>query len=446
MEPALESAMVTLVLGITGSALFGTFVYQLSRNVLFGWYCLLTVSLLNVALGLSQMTIGGLHLDAVDLVSISLLAAGTIRFFHRVKQPGRARLIILAYLVIFGISLLRGVALFGVQTACNEARGLVGEILAMLYFFTTPTDPQTIRKILIAYLRFGVGLVLVAVLHYAGLNVGSIGLDGKDRALPSASGETIALCFFIGLGWITHRKNSQVLRWLLPVFAGMAIILQHRTVWTVMVVCGVAILFIDFKLVRRLIPLAALATVIAVGLAVVIYGTESEASTQFEDSATNNGTWLWRVEAWQNSISDDSQTIPSMIFGQPIGSGFVRFDSTTGGYEDLPPHSEYVVQYLRVVGLGLVFFVAFLFRPILRLYELQRDDPFALCPSPSVWCLIVIGVVVYGITYGYDASAIALVGVANAVLLSLRSRQLVQPIVSSIEEYALLKPCEAAHL
>jgi hypothetical protein len=129
-----------------------------------------------------------------------------------------------------------------------------------------------------------------------------------------------------------------------------------------------------------------------------------------------------------------------MIFGQPIGSGFVRFDSTTGGYEDLPPHSEYVVQYLRVGCLGLVFFVAFLFRPLLRLYELQREDPFALFPSPSVWCLIVIGVAVYGITYGYDASAIALVGVANAVLLSLRSHQLEQPIVSSIEEYALLKP------
>lgn len=416
--------MVTLLLGLMGLVAVGAFVYQLSRNVVFGWYCLLAANLIGVALGLSQVTIGSLHLDAFDFVNLCLLAAGIIRFFYRVKQPGRARLIILAYLVIFSASLFRGMILFGIQSASNDARGFVGGILAMLYFFTSPTDPLTIRKTLTAYLYFGVGLVIVAVLHYAGLNVGTAVVDEKDRALPSASGETIALCFFIGLGWITHRRRgSQILRWLLPVFAGMAVILQHRTVWTVMAVCSTAILFIDFKLVRRLIPLAALASVVAVGLATVIYGTGSEASAQFEDSATNDGTWHWRVEAWQNSISDDAQTVPSMIFGQPMGSGYVRFDSTTGQYENLPPHSEYVAQYLRVGIIGLVFFLAFLFRTLVHLYKLQRKGPFTLFPSASVWCLIVIGVAVYGITYGYDASVIALVGVANAVLLSLRSHQ-----------------------
>jgi hypothetical protein len=430
--------VVTLLLGITGLVLFGLFVYQLFRNVLFGWYCLLTVSLLNVALGLNQTTIGGLHLDAIDIVSIGLLVAGVIRFLYRARLPGMVRVIILAYLVVYGANLLRGIALFGLQTASNEARGFVGAILAMLYFFTTPTDPQTIRKILIAYLRFGVGLVIVAVLHYAGLNVGTAVLDEKDRALPSASGETIALCFFIGLGWITHRRSPQILRLLLPFFAGMAIILQHRTVWAVMAVCCIAILFIDFKLIRRLIPLVALASVIAVGLGVAIYGTESEASTQFEDSATNKGTWNWRVEAWQSSLSDDTQTVASMIFGQPVGSGYVHFNSDSGGYENLPPHSEYVGQYLRVGILGLPFFLAFLLRPLLKLYELQRKDPLALFPSVSVWYLIIIGVLVYGVTYSYDASAIALVGIVNSALLSIKSHQPEGPdFVFPIEKHAL---------
>jgi O-antigen ligase len=300
---------------------------------------------------------------------------------------------------------------------------------------------------LIAYLRFGVGLVLVAVLHYAGLNVGTVSFDEKDRALPSASGEAIALCFFIGLGWITHRKSPQILRWLLPVFAGMAVVLQHRTVWAVMAACGTAIFFIDFKLVRRLIPMAVLTSVMAVGLAIFIYGTGREASTQFEDSATNSGTWNWRVEAWQNSISDDSQTIPSMIFGLPFGSGYVRFDSTTGEFENLPPHSEYVGQYLRVGVVGLFLLLAFLLWPLLRLYELQRKDLLALFPSASVWCLTVIGVAVYGITYSYDAPTIALVGVVNAVLLSLRSDQLEQHIYAlSIEGDARLQPCGEAHI
>jgi hypothetical protein len=430
--------MVTLLFGIVGLAAFGTFAYQLSRNVVFGLYCLLTANLVNVALGLSQITIGGLHLDAVDMVNISLLAAGIIRFFYRVALPGNARLIIMAYLVLFSGSLVRGMALFGVQSASNEARGFVGVVVAMLYFFTAPTDTHTIKKILVAYFGFAVGLVIVAILHYAGLNVGTAVLDEKDRALPSISAETIALCFFIGLGWITHRKSPRILRWLLPVFAGMAVTLQHRTVWTVMAVCSVAVLFVDLRLVRRLIPLVALTSIVAVGLAITIYGTEQEASTQFEDSATNEGTWNWRVEAWQNSISDETQTVPSIIFGQPMGSGYVRFNSAGGGFENAPPHSEYVVQYLRVGILGLLFFLAFLLRPLLRLYELQRKDPFALFPSASVWCLIIVGILVYGITYGHDASVIALVGIANSALVSIRSHQLEEPeFIFPIKQHAL---------
>jgi len=274
---------------------------------------------------------------------------------------------------------------------------------------------------LITYLYFGVGLVIVAILHYAGMNVGMTALDEKDRALPSAAGEIIALCFFIGLGWLTHRKSPQVLRWLLPVFAGMAILLQHRTVWTVMAVCCVAVLFIDIKLVRRLIPLAALAAIVAGTLAIVIYRTGTDASSQFEDSATNSGTWNWRVEAWQHYIQDDPQTVPSVLFGQPLGSGYVRFDSAAGGFEEAPPHSEYVTEYLRVGLVGLLFLFAFVLRPLLGLGVLQRTNPLALFPSVSVWCLIVIGILVYGVTYSYDSSAIALIGIANSALLSARS-------------------------
>jgi hypothetical protein len=97
------------------------------------------------------------------------------------------------------------------------------------------------------------------------------------------------------------------------------------------------------------------------------------------------------------------------------------------------------VQYLRVGILGTVFLLAFLFGPLLRLYPLQGKDPFALFPSVSVWYLIVIGVAVYGITYGYDATVIALVGVANAVLLSPGSHHSEQPLYAfSMKERVFL--------
>jgi O-antigen ligase len=115
------------------------------------------------------------------------------------------------------------------------------------------------------------------------------------------------------------------------------------------------------------------------------------------------------------------------MFGKPLGSGFVRFDSASGGFEEAPPHSEYVTQYLRVGIIGLPIFLAFLLRPLLKLYQLQRKRPLALFPSVSVWCLIIIATLVYGVTYGYDAPAIALIGIANSALLSVNSQSYTEP-------------------
>jgi hypothetical protein len=419
--------MIVGLIALLGAALGCALIYAASRSVVFGWYCLLVANLLYVALGLNQVTVGGLHLDVVDVASMVLLAAGAIRFFNRISLPGNSRIVSLVYLLVFGFSLLRGIVAFGVQPANNQARGLVGEVLAMLYFFTAPTDPETIKKILVGYLRFGGALIVVAILHYAGMNIGTTAMDGKDRALPSASAEAIALCFFIGLGWLSYRRAPRYMQWMLPIFAGMVIVLQHRTVWTVLAVCSVMTALIDAKLVRRFIPIAVVTSVLAIGLAISIYGTQREAESQFEDSATNSGTWGWRVEAWENSIQDEEQTVFSMVLGQPIGKPFIRFDSDSGGYQELPPHSEYVVQYLRVGSLGLALFLIFLISPWIRLISLQRRDPLALFPSTSVWCLLVTGAIVYGIAYGFDTPTIALVGLANALVLSSPSCVAEQP-------------------
>ena len=90
---------------------------------------------------------------------------------------------------------------------------------------------------------------------------------------------------------------------------------------------------------------------------------------------------------------------PPRSLGNPWGAATFGSTARRGQYENLPPHSEYIAQYLRVGILGLVLLSGISFSdPLVRLYALQRKDPFALFPSASVWCLIVIGVVVYGIT------------------------------------------------
>src|SRR5258705_3674726 len=106
--------MIVGLIALLGAALGCALIYAASRSVVFGWYCLLVANLLYVALGSNQVMVGGFHLDVVDVASMVLLAAGAIRFFHRISLPGNARIVSLVYLLVFGFSLLRGIVAFGV--------------------------------------------------------------------------------------------------------------------------------------------------------------------------------------------------------------------------------------------------------------------------------------------------------------------------------------------
>ena len=415
---------LTSLVALLGIFFLSTFVFYASRNVLFGLYCLLATSAFGFAFGSQQAMVGSLHLDPSDVVSIGLIIAGVIRFSRTLGSPGLFRIVGLGFIAILAFNLIKGMFLFGIVSASNEGRIYVGELLSLLYFATIPTDAVTIKKLTRTYLAYGLVLVGIAVLHYIGMNVGTSydlgawqGDAEKNRALPSAAAEAIALCFLLSIGWITHRQCPSFFRYLPAVFGGMVIILQHRTVWTVLIVCAVLLPFIDRKMLKRLIPIAVLTGCFAFFMALWIYGANATASDQFEDSTTNLGTWGWRVETWDSLMFDEDQTFFSVLLGKPVGTPVFHYDAGQGVYEQLPPHSEYVLLYLRVGIIGLILFLIFVLRPIFLLRIEQLKRPNSLFPSPSTWCMVVIAVIVYGITYDFDPSAISLVGVATALLL-----------------------------
>ena len=415
---------LTSLVAFLGILFFSAFVFYASRNVLFGLYCLLATSAFGFAFGSQQAVVGSLHLDPSDVVSIGLLAAGLVRFSRTLGGPGLFRVLGLAFIAIFTFNLVQGMFSFGIFSTSNEGRSFVGELLSLLYFATIPTDTVTIKKLTKTYLVYGVVLVVIAILHYVGMNVGSSNDQAwsdaeKNRALPSAAAEALALCFLLSIGWITHRQSSRFFRYLPAVFGGMVVILQHRTVWVVLIVCAASLPFIDRRMVRRLIPIAVLAGCLAFFLALWIYGKNSNASAsdQFEDSSTNLGTWGWRVETWDSLLFDEDQTLFSVLLGKPVGSPILHYVAEQGVYESLPPHNEYVWLYLRVGIIGLIPFLIFLIRPVFLLRTEQRRRPNSIFPSPSTWSSVVIAVIVYGVTYGFDPSSISLVGVATALVL-----------------------------
>jgi hypothetical protein len=416
-----------VVLGLAVMAAVSFYIYALSRNVYLGWVSLLIVDLYNFTFGVSQSSFAGTNLDPIDVVCICLLIAGLLRTIPRFFQPNTARTVALAYFVIFAASLARGILTNGFKTAANESRGYVGFLIAALYFLTAPVDAASVQKYLKSYFYYGIGLIVVALLAYAGFHVGAeawshnadvdagSAIDG--RLLPSAAGAALALCFFLSQAWVSYTSRALRFRWLPAVTLGLAVFLRHRTVWA-MLAAGIACFaFVDNRLFRRLIPLTVIAAFVIGALSFLSRETVSVDEDTFSNSSSNEGTWRWRVESWTGLLYDEDQTPLTIAFGKSMGSGAWRFDSGSGTYINAPPHSEYVAQYLRVGVVGVGILLWSFIGPLKRLWLLSSKNKLALEPSASAWAVVLVGILVYGVAYGIETDSYALLGIASAMVV-----------------------------
>ena len=416
-----------LLYGIAFLPLIGLCIYYLSRSVLLGWISLLALQLYIHTFGIDQFNVGRLHIDVLDLLEFCLLAAGIIRTVPRLRELNTARMFAAAYLGVFAFSLARGIIAHGLPPAGNESRLFVGLLIAFLYFLTAPVDSNSVRRYVRVLLYYGLGLVFVAFLAYAGLDVGLVAQGHHDfaeedvlgRLLPSDSALDLAFCFFFSLAESHHKRNAILSKWLPGVFLGLAVFLRTRTVWAVLAAGLIFLLLMDRGLVRRLLPVGAFALCFMAVYALLAGNTAQSVETQLSDSATNDNTWVWRVLGWQQLLEDEQPTATNLLLGKSLGGGYERFDPTSGRYIDYPPHSEYVTQFLNMGIAGVVLVLCLMIRPLWRFWRLSSTDMHAVEPSASAWAVVVIGIMLYGVTYDPSPEAYALLGIANAMVFRL---------------------------
>ena len=413
----------------TALSILSSFIYILSRRVDVGLISLLTLEAYNQTFGLSGGMIGPVHLSPADVVSFCLVAAGIIRTARTLKHMNATFFVAMGYIALLGISLLRGLYANGIFTTLNEFRSFAPSIFGALYFLTAPTDERAIRRYTVIYLYFGAALCVVAVLAAIGLPVGVIAWAHSDAAgadgryLPATGALAIAVCGFLSLALAPYR-NGGLMRRLLPVvYMSVAIYLRHRTVWMVMLAGTVGLLLLDRRLFRRLLP-ATLGAIVVIAC-LVIYGastTRVPDLNQFADSATNEDTWIWRMNGWKELLLDEEQNPLTVAIGKSIGSGYWRIDPDLHSVVDVAPHSEYVQEYLRVGIVGTLLLVLFLIRPVVGLWKMTKINPWAVYPSTSAWAIVGLITVVYGITYSIEVHTFALAGIANAIILGLKGK------------------------
>ena len=195
------------------------YIYALSRNVGFGWACLLAAFFYDYTFGTDTYNIAGLNLKAIDLIQICLLAAGVIRTIPRLGERSAGRNIVLGYLAVFSMSFLRGVSAHGFAHAANGARLFVGLLIALLYFLTAPVDVDSVRKYVHYYMYYALGLTMVAILAYAGVKIGGVlwvhgdpilevGLDGTSASGYSGLGLRHLFLLFAGGGQLRPKNGN----------------------------------------------------------------------------------------------------------------------------------------------------------------------------------------------------------------------------------------------
>lgn len=379
-------------------------------------------SLLLVTTGDPQAGVGGLHLSIGDLVSFCLIAAGVIRTVQRTRTLSGVRIVGFIYLLLFAFSLARGFAENGFIVASNESRGMLGELLAFLYFMDADVSEGAIRRYVKIYVGYGIILCLITVLAAMGLPVGGIAISYASAAgigtryIPADTTGAIATSWIFLLAVYQYRKRGLIMQVLPVVLLVFAIYLRHRTVWVLLLGCCFLMPFFDVRLFRQILPMALLATVAIGGLA--IFGNTHMAGadeSDFENSASNASTWEWRVNGWKELFFDETETPAVALIGKSLGSGYWRIDPDTHMSVTVAPHNEFMQNYVRVGIIGAICMMTFLIRPVFLLWRASSWDRLTVYPSVPVWGLVSFAMVSFCITYSLNEHQLALVGIANAI-------------------------------
>jgi O-antigen ligase len=404
-------------------------------------YAALAADLGDIAFDVRQeVVVGGVTIWSYDVIACLLVGAALLRLLRRPdRELGTPTLLAFGLLGLLVLSLLRGIAAFGLQAAVNDFREWFFYLAAILYFATVPFDEVLEARIMRALRITAVVLVGLVLARWAskatGLPLGPFALG--ERAIDRVYGiedyrvihanDTFVL-LQVGLVYLMrwrHDVTRSNLR-MASIMIAIAIGLQHRTVWIAMLVAFGIVFARHRALAGRLavfftalVVLAAgglLATAGPDGLAESAAPTEAISSIELGDGALAGNTFVWRYEGWVALLEQVDWSDPLQVaLGEPFGSGYER--RIRGQTVDISPHSAYVTAFLRTGLLGLSAFLAILWMAASSLLRRNRQRAWL---SDEILAVLVIAQAVFLITYNPSSFFGSFLGLAVGSLAQRR--------------------------
>jgi hypothetical protein len=305
---------------------------------------------------------GGVQVYLTDMVASLILGAAVLRLL-RTPRFDRFQRWLLVLGVLLLVSLVRGVAAFGMQPSIADFREYLFFGGVALYFATFPVSIRLYDRIGRIWLAMTIPMMVLVCLRwlaiFAGVNLGvpasKYGADAAIRVIDGPYVFFLAHAFVLTIpAWTwMRRERERWLRWISVLLLLFCLVLNRRTVWLAILV-GVAVVMLrDRGLGRRAVVLVTLGAVMT-AVAFASFGGLQERSEPLVKSGSGNLSW--RVQGWSELVAAWSQSPTNWAVGQPFGSGFAR--EVEGAETDSHPHNFYIETMIRTGLAGLLALIA----------------------------------------------------------------------------------------
>ena len=366
---------------------------------------------------------GGVQVYVTDVV-VSLVVGAAVLRLLRLRRFDRYQRWLLLLGVLLLVSLVRGVAAFGVQQSVNDFRHYLFFAGVAVYFATFPPAVGLSDRIGRIWLAVSIPMMVLVGLRwlavFAGIDLGvpaeKFGADAAIRVIDGPFTFFLASAFVLTIpAWLRGEQQRWVRRISVPLLL-FVLLLNRRTVWLAIVI-GVAVLVLrDRRLGRRallLVTIGALMTAVAF----VWLGGLQQGSEPVVRSGSGNLTW--RMEGWSELVDAWSRNPTDWAVGQPVGSSFARViegSETTSG-----PHNFYIETLIRTGIAGLLALIALTAGLLRALWRTPSRDAGLL--GPGVLPALLAMQLVWFLTWAPGSEQGIVTGLAVAVAAAETSRQ-----------------------
>jgi hypothetical protein len=378
----------------------------------------------------------GINLYYPDIGLGLIAASASLRLLFAKDVPSRSRSWLFFTLVVV-ISLVTGLISFG-TSAGVQARSYFYFVVTGLYGMSFAMTPQRIQGVLnalaltafaligLAFYRWAVYFTPITSLLPPG---GTYNIDGPIRVIYSNHALVVAQVLVASFFYVAAARGFNAARLFSPLFLGMVLVLQHRSVWLAALV-GVMIRFLlgnskDGSAARQLLLVCAIVALTAAPLALSdkFSGITQQIGTGASSALAGEGTTGERLQSWGEIVKNwYGAGVRSIAIGQSFGTDNSRFVKDNRGEVkkiDYIAHNLYVQTLFNTGILGLMAYLAANWYVVAGLYRMCRNDRGGV--TAEVLMVLMVMQLAYYVPYGVDFLQSFLFGVALAYVAGNRA-------------------------